>query len=386
MAVPAPEPDPQDPHVNDYYADLGVERDATPEQIKRAYRRQARTLHPDVNPGAEAEDEFKKVSQAYDVLSDPQKKASYDRGADPYGGASGGFGQGFTFSDIMDAFFGGGAGQRGPRSRAQRGQDALVRLDIDLTTAVFGSQESLGVDTAVRCSTCQGEGRQPGTGTRRCDVCSGRGEIQQVQRSFLGQVMTSRPCPQCRGFGEIITDPCHDCSGEGRVRDRRDLTIRVPAGVDTGTRIQLAGEGEVGPGGGPAGDLYVEIAVRPHPTFRRRGDDLHCALEVPMTAAALGAELDLETLDGVRTIDVRPGTQSGHTLTLEGLGVTRLRSGTRGDLLVEIGVRTPTGLDDEQRDLVRRLATARGEEAPEGRVAENGHGFLGKLRGAFSGR
>ncbi|MGL5911381.1 MAG: DnaJ C-terminal domain-containing protein, partial [Phycicoccus sp.] len=286
--------------MNDYYGDLGVARDASAEDIKRAYRRAARRLHPDVNPGPEAEEQFKKVSQAYDVLSDAEKRRQYDLGSDPYAGGAAAYGQGFSFSDVMDAFFGGGAagGQRGPRSRRARGQDALVRLELDLADAVFGGQKELTVDTAVACSTCHGDGMQPGTSMRTCDVCAGRGEIQQVQRSFLGQVMTSRPCMTCQGFGQIITDPCYECSGDGRVRTRRTLTLKVPAGVDTGTRIQLAGEGEVGHGAGPAGDLYVEVEVRRHPAFQRRGDDLHATVEVPMTAAALGATLPFETFDG----------------------------------------------------------------------------------------
>ena len=288
--------------MNDYYQDLGVPRTATEEEIKRAYRKLARRLHPDVNPSKEAEEEFKKISQAYDVLSDPEKKRAFDLGADPYSMAGeGGFGQGFTFSDVMDAFFGAGAAtSRGPRSRQQRGQDALVRLDIDLSSAVFGSDEELVVDTAAACGTCGGSGAQPGTGTSSCNVCNGRGEVQTVQRSFLGQVMTSRPCNACQGFGTVIQHPCFECSGQGRVRTRRTLKLRVPAGVDSGTRIQLTGEGEVGPGAGPAGDLYVEVAVRPHSIYTRRGDDLHCQVELPMTAAALGTTLQLWTFDGER--------------------------------------------------------------------------------------
>ncbi|MDO5710515.1 MAG: molecular chaperone DnaJ [Micrococcales bacterium] len=374
--------------MNDYYAELGVSRDASVEDIKRAYRRKARKLHPDVNPGPEAEAEFKQVSQAYDVLSDPQKKRAFDAGSDPYAGAADGFGAGFSFTDIMDAFFGGGAGAgRGPRSRRQRGQDALIRLDIDLRTAVFGEEEEVTVDTAVACGTCQGEGAQPGTGTRTCEACGGHGEVQQVQRSFLGQVMTSRPCANCQGFGSVIINPCFECSGHGRVRTRRNLTLKVPAGVDTGTRIQLAGEGEIGPGAGPAGDLYVEIAVRPHETFQRRGDDLHCVLEVPMTAAALGTRLPIETLDGAETVEVRPGTQSGEVHTLKGRGVTHLRGTGRGDLLAQFRVVTPTKLAGEQEDLLRRLATLRGEEQPSGSLThvENA-GLFGKLREAFRGK
>ncbi|MBK9476263.1 MAG: molecular chaperone DnaJ [Tetrasphaera sp.] len=375
--------------MNDYYADLGVARDASAEDIKRAYRKAARRLHPDVNPGPEAEEQFKRVSQAYDVLSDAEKRRSYDMGADPYAGAHGGFGQGFSFSDIMDAFFGGAAatgGGRGPRPRVARGQDALVHLDIDLATAVFGGEQELTIDTAVACSSCHGSGGQPGTQPRTCDACQGRGEIQQVQRSFLGQVMTSRPCPTCQGFGQLISHPCFECSGEGRVGMRRTLTLKVPAGVDTGTRIQLSGEGEIGFGAGPAGDLYVEIGVRSHPTLRRRGDDLHLNLEVPMTAAALGATVAVDTLDGPREIGIRRGTPSGETITLRGLGVTRLRTGGRGDLVIHVLVATPTRLDEEQEELLRQLARLRGEERPQGRVSAAESGLFGKLRDAFKGR
>ncbi|HQV90945.1 MAG TPA: molecular chaperone DnaJ [Phycicoccus sp.] len=377
--------------MNDYYADLGVSRDASAEEIKRAYRKAARKLHPDVNPSPEAEEQFKKVSQAFDVLSDADKRRQYDMGADPYAGATGGFGQGFSFSDIMDAFFGAGAagqgGGRGPRPRRMRGQDALVPLDIDLSTAAFGGNADLVIDTAVGCPTCHGEGTAPGTSPRTCDVCKGRGEIQSVQRSFLGQVMTTRPCTTCQGFGQVIPDPCRECSGDGRIRHRRTLTIKVPPGVDTGTRIQLPGEGEVGHGNGPAGDLYVEVAVRRHPVFQRRGDDLHATLEVPMTAAALGTTITLDTLDGEREIDVKRGSMPGDTVTLRGLGVTHLRQSTRGDLTVHLLVQTPTKLTAEQEALLRNLAELRGEQHPNGKMASPSEGTIfGKLRDAFKTR
>lgn len=243
--------------ATDYYAVLGVRRDASQDEIKKAFRRLARELHPDVNPDPKTQERFKEINAAYEVLSDPQKKQVYDLGGDPLsasgGGGAGGFGQGGfgNFSDIMDAFFG-TASQRGPRSRTRRGQDAMIRLEIDLGEAAFGTTKDIQVDTAVVCTTCSGEGAAPGTSAQTCDMCRGRGEVSQVTRSFLGQVMTSRPCPQCQGFGTVVPTPCPECAGDGRIRSRRTLTVKIPAGVDNGTRIQLAGEGEVGPGGGPA--------------------------------------------------------------------------------------------------------------------------------------
>lgn len=281
----------------DYYALLGVSRDATPDEIKKAYRKLARELHPDVNPDLKSQERFKIITAAYEVLSDPEKRQMFDLGGDPLGSTGGfpGSTQGFDFGDIMDAFFGGGGGQRGPRTRSRRGQDAMIRMQIDLAAAVFGATRDITVDTAARCATCDGSGTALDSEAVTCVMCKGRGEIQQVQRSFLGQVMTSRPCPTCQGFGSTIPHPCHECAGDGRVRTRRTITIKVPPGVDTGTRIQLSGEGEVGPNGGPAGDLYIEVMVQPHQVFERQGDELHCALTLPMTAAALGTTVTFDT-------------------------------------------------------------------------------------------
>ena len=225
--------------ATDYYAVLGVSRDATGEEIKRSYRKLARELHPDVNPDAASQERFKIVTAAYEVLSDPSKRQMYDLGGDPRGGQSGGFPGGFGFGDIMDAFFSGTGQQRGPRSRVRRGQDALIRLDIDLREAVFGTVREINVDTAVACQTCHGAGAAPGSERFTCTLCQGRGEVQTVQRSFLGQVMTSRACPQCGGYGDLVATPCPECAGDGRVRTRRNLTVKVPAGVDTGTRLSL---------------------------------------------------------------------------------------------------------------------------------------------------
>jgi molecular chaperone DnaJ len=376
--------------ATDYYALLGVTREASPDEIKRAYRQLARELHPDVNPEPSSLERFKEVTAAYEVLSDAEKRQMYDLGGDPLRAGSAGFGPSFDFGDIMDAFFGGGQ-RRGPRPRMRRGQDALIPLQVDLGEAMFGVTREVIVDTAVRCQPCQGAGTAPDTHPATCPMCKGRGEIQNVQRSFLGQVMTARPCPQCQGFGTTIPNPCVECSGEGRVRTRTTLTVRVPPGVDTGTRIQLSGQGEVGPGGGEPGDLFVEIVQLPHPVFERRGDDLVCSVEVPMTAAALGTTFDLETMDGSESVAVRSGTQPGAVLTLRARGVPRLRGTGRGDLHVHLDVRTPTHLDAEQEDIVRNLARARGEEgivlrASEQTADDDTGGFFSRIRGAFSGR
>ena len=373
--------------ANDYYGVLGVPRDATDDQIKKAYRRLARELHPDVNPDDGAQERFKTVTAAYEVLSDPEKRQIVDLGGDPLstgpGSAGSPFAQGFGgLGDIMDAFFGGGGagGQgRGPRSRVRQGADALLRIECELGETAFGTTRELTLDTAVVCGTCTGEGTAPGTSPVTCETCRGRGEVQQVQRSFLGQVMTARVCPRCGGIGTTIPHPCGECGGDGRVRARRTLQVKVPAGVEDGMRIRLSGEGEVGPGGGPAGDLYVEVVERRHPVFRREGDDLHCTLPLPMTAAALGAALPLDTLDGQETVDVHAGTQPAEVLTLRARGVPHLRGTGRGDLHVHLDVTVPTRLDDRQEELLRDLAKLRGEEHP-GVSGRSGGGLFGRRR------
>ncbi len=373
----------------DYYGLLGVSRDATAEEIKRAYRKLARELHPDVNPDPAAQDKFKAVTTAYEVLSDPEKRRMVDLGGDPLqqgggtaGSPFGGFG---SFGDVFEAFFGGGpmGAGRGRRSRVRPGGDALLQMSLTLEEAAFGVRKELSVDTAVVCTTCQGSGCAPGTSPRTCATCGGAGEIQTVQRSFLGQVMTTRACSACAGTGEQIPSPCPSCGTEGRVRARRTITVDVPAGIEDGMRIRLSGQGEVGPGGGPAGDLYVEIAELPHETFTRDGSDLHCTVTVPMTAAALGTDLVLQTLDAEEKLEIRAGTQSGTVQTLRGKGVPRLRSSQRGDLHVHVEVRTPTRLDDQQERLLRELAALRNEDVGIG--GKHG-GLLGKVRDAFGNR
>jgi molecular chaperone DnaJ len=371
-----------------YYDLLGVRKDATAEELKRAYRKLARALHPDVNPDPAAQDKFKAVTTAYEVLSDPEKRRIVDLGGDPLSQGAGTAGNPFSgfggFGDVFEAFFGGGGagGGRARRSRVRPGADALLQMSLTLEESAFGVRKELNVETAVVCTTCTGSGCAPGTSPRTCATCGGVGEIQSVQRSFLGQVMTTRACSACGGTGEQIPSPCPNCGTEGRVRARRTITVDVPAGIEDGMRIRLSGQGEVGPGGGPAGDLYVEISERPHDVFVREGSDLHCTVAVPMTAAALGTDLVLITLDGEEKLEIRSGTQGGAEMTLRGRGVPRLRSSARGDLHVHIEVRTPTKIDEEQERLLRELAALRDEEVS---AITKGSSLFGKVRDAFKG-
>jgi molecular chaperone DnaJ len=376
----------------DYYAVLGLARGASDSEIKRAYRRLARDLHPDVNPDPGAKERFQEVNRAYQALTDPDKRRIVDLGGDPFDTAGAGMGgspfggAGFGgLGDIMDAFFGGGTATRGPRSRVRAGGDALIRVELDLDETVFGTTTDITVDTAVLCTACSGAGTAPGTHPATCSTCAGRGEVQSVQRSFLGQVVSSRTCPSCAGTGQIIPEPCPQCGGDGRVRARRTIPVKVPAGVEDGMRIRLTGHGEVGPGGGPAGDLYVEIHERPHAVFTRDGEDLHCRVTLPMTSAALGTTLSLKTLDGEEDLDIKPGTQSGSVLTLRAKGAPRLRGTGRGNLMVHVDVQTPSRLDERQQELLRELAALRGEELPDGSGAPQG-GLFSRVRDAFNGR
>lgn len=388
--------------MTDYYEVLGVPRDATAEQIKKAYRRMAMKVHPDVATGDDAAEQFKAVNEAYEVLSDPNKRAVFDRGGDPMGrgggGAGfsgfGGFQGGFDFSNLVDAMFGAQA-SRGPRPRVRPGQDALVRTSLTLAEAVFGVTKPIQVDLAAVCPRCTGKGAEEGSEPIPCTTCAGQGEVIQVQRSFIGDIRTTQACPTCRGYGTVIPKPCAECSGEGRVRSSRTINVRIPAGVSDGIRVHLEGQGEVGPGGGPAGDLYVEISVLPHESFRRDGDNLEMVIKVPMTAAALGTSITITTLeaedersdeeDRSVQLDVPAGTQSGTRIAIKGRGVPRLRGGGRGDLGVTLLVQTPTRLDERQRELLRQLAEHRDETSVEANVHKGRVGFFDRIKEVFSG-
>ena len=365
--------------MSDFYETLGVSRDASADEIKRSYRKLARELHPDVNPDPEVQDKFKEITAAYETLSDPKKRQNYDMGGSNFGGAN--FGGGF--SDIMDAFFGGG-GSRGPRPRMRAGQDSLIRIQVDLHEACFGVERDISVESAVVCPKCSGSGCVDGGQPSVCAVCKGRGETQQVVRSVIGQVMTSRPCGPCSGYGSVIANPCRECAGEGRVRARQEIHVKIPAGVETGNRIQLSGRGEVGHGGGPAGDVYVEIVETEHEYLVRERDTLYMSLAVSMTSAAIGTTVSVESLDGPVDVPIKAGTQSGTPIAIKGKGMTRLRHGGRGDLIVHIEVATPTKLNREEEDLLKKFAELRGEKSGDAHVKGHDGGIFSKIKGAFS--
>jgi molecular chaperone DnaJ len=350
--------------VRDLYEVLGITRDASDDDIKKAYRRLARELHPDVNADAAAEERFKEVAGAYEILSDPDKRRQYDAFGST-GGASGGF---TDIQDIFDMFFGQGGGfgvgtsrRRGPRSRAQHGEDLGVRIVLGFRDAVFGARRDLEIERLVVCERCQGNGAEPGTAPVACRTCGGAGQVQAVRRSVFGTVMTASPCTACRGTGQGVLDPCEACFGEGRRRKQATVTIDIPAGVSDGMELRVAGNGHAGIAGGPAGDLYVGISVEPAEEFDRRGQDLFTVLDISMTQGTLGAELEIEGLDGPERISVEPGTASGTVVRIKGGGVPNVNRRGRGDLYVTLHVVTPEHLSREERKLWERLAELRGE-------------------------
>ena len=360
----------------DHYETLGVTRDATTDEIKSAYRKLARRLHPDANrEDPDAEERFKEVTIAYEVLSDPDKRQHYDLyGDEKVPSGFGGFGDIGDISDLFSTFFGGGTRTRGPT----RGSDILAEVQLTLEEAATGVERDVPLRTLSECDVCAGTGAKPGTYPSRCSDCGGSGELRQVRRTVFGNMMTATTCLRCGGTGQEIKDPCDHCSGSGRVPLTETLTVQIPAGVDDGARLRVTGRGEAGVRGGISGDLYVAIAVAPHPVFRRAGDDLACEVPVPMTVAALGGSVPVPTLEGEQEEDISPGTQSGHVIHLRGRGMPRLNGRGRGELVAVLRVETPRDLDREQVALLEQLAKARGET-----VAEN-RGLFDKIKEAFS--
>lgn len=350
--------------IRDLYEILGIPRDASQEDVKRAYRRLAREYHPDVSQSHDAEDRFKEIAAAYEILSDPQKRQQYDR----YGQAGGPMD--FPFGDVADifeAFFGGGGfGRRTTtvrRSRAQRGEDVFVSISLTFEQAAFGAHRDVEVERLQGCDRCAGSGAEPGTSPTRCRTCGGTGQVQDVRRSIFGTVMTAHPCAACDGTGEELLTRCERCRGSGRVAATHTVPVDVPAGVADGLELRVTGAGHAGTAGGPAGDLYLSLSVDEHAVFERRGQDLFATLEVPMVQAALGAELEVQTLDGAERIELEPGTESGTTLRLRGKGMPNLGRRGRGDLYVTVHVSTPSGGRREVRKLLEQLADIEGRPA-----------------------
>ena len=364
----------------DYYTVLGVARTATDAEIKKAYRRLAQQWHPDVNTDAGAPERFKQINEAYQVLSDPQRRQTYDMfGRAGLGGDAGGFDAGFgSFSDIFDAFFGGTAAGSSRRGHPTAGSDLRYDLRITFEEAVRGAEKEIEFPVYGRCETCNGSGAKPGSEPVTCDQCGGRGEIRTTRRTMLGQMVNVSACPKCRGEGKLVTDPCETCHGEGRTERRRTLRVSIPAGIDEGHQIRLSNEGEVGVRGGPAGSLYVAVHVTPHPTLRREGTELFFEADVSIAQAALGTRIPIPTVDGDEEIEVKPGTQPGTEIRLRGRGVPHLRrTGSKGDLHVFVNVVVPAKLSKRQRELLAEYAAESGED-----VAAGG-GILDKVRDAL---
>ena len=357
----------------DYYDILGVPRGATDEDIKRSFRKLAQQWHPDVNTSHEADTRFKEINEAYQVLSDPQRRQAYDMfghaaagsgtgGFDPFGGFGAGQAGGFQgFGDIFDAFFGGTAGA-GRRPNVPSGADLRYDLQVTFAESMSGVEKEIEFTSLSRCETCSGSGAEPGTSPITCPKCQGTGELRQVRSTMLGQIVNVVACDRCRGTGRIVETPCHTCHGDGRVERKRTLRVSVPAGIDDSHQIRLSGEGEAAPRGGVPGNLYVVIHVTPHPELRRRDAELFYDLPISITQAALGARMAVPTADGQEEIEIRPGTQSGSEIRLRGKGVPHLRrAGSRGDLHVMVEVRVPSKLSARQRELLEQLATEMGE-------------------------
>ncbi|EIK83576.1 chaperone protein DnaJ [Gardnerella vaginalis 1500E] len=385
--------------MTDYYKILGVDHNASDDEIRKAYRKMSRKYHPDI-AGAEFEEKFKEVNAAYDVLSNPEKRRMVDMGVDPNdpsAGSAGASGAGFAdmgMGDIFSQFFGGSFGtSQGPISRVQPGEDSLAEAKIDLKTAIFGGNVSVRITAFGVCQDCSGSGSADSANSapEQCSQCHGTGFCQKVVRTMLGQMVSSMPCDKCEGHGTIIKNPCQNCRGRGRVRAVREVGVNVPAGIRDGSRLRLASQGSVGECGGPAGDLYVDIHIRADKQFTRNGDDLHCWITVPMSWAVLGHDVEIETFDGSQKLEIPAGCQSDDTVTLENLGVTKLRSKDRGNIIVHVLVQIPTKLSAEERSLISKFANLHDGDVKH--VKQNSldeqsgerKGFFSKLKEAFAG-
>jgi molecular chaperone DnaJ len=365
----------------DYYEILGIPRNSSMEDIKTAFRKLARQFHPDVSKEKDAEERFKEINEAYGVLSDPQKRARYDQFGRAGLGDMGGMPDYATmdFSDIFEQFFGINMG--GGRShRPRRGRDLQVKAELTFEEAIFGVEKNIEVTRNETCSTCRGSGAEPGTSPQRCTTCNGRGEVRQVRQTIFGSMMQSGPCPTCDGRGEIITTPCHTCRGSTLERKTIKKSVQIPAGVDNGTQIRLAGEGEPGTMGGPQGNLYLLLDVQGHKFFKRRENDILLNLDINIAQAALGAEVEVPSVDGSATLKIPAGTQAGKIFTLKARGVPYLRKSGRGDQLVIVNVEIPTRLTKEQRELFEKMATTLGTT-----VKPKEKGFLDWLNEALGG-
>jgi molecular chaperone DnaJ len=367
----------------DFYDVLGVERSASDAEIKRAFRRLAQQWHPDVNADPAAHERFKEINEAYQILSDPQRRQAYDMfgragvTAGAGGGQDFGFGTGFGgFGDIFDAFFGNAAGAGVRRGRPAAGSDLRYDLRITFQEAVRGTEKEIEFPVLGRCETCSGSGAQPGTEPETCPQCGGRGEVRTARQTMLGQMINVTTCPRCRGEGRIVATPCETCRGDGRTERQRTLRVTIPPGIDEGHQIRLSNEGEVGPRGGPAGSLYVAVHVTPHPSLRREGTELYHELSISIAQAALGTRILVPTIEGDEEVEIKAGTQPGTELRLRARGVPHLRRAARGDLHVLVDVAIPTKLNKRQRELLEAYAKESGDAVGAG-------GLRDKLRDAL---
>ena len=377
----------------DYYDVLGVARTASADEIKKSFRSRARELHPDVNKATDAEVRFKEVTEAYEVLIDTDKRAAYDRfghaavsgaggmGGDPFGGFT-------NFSDIFETFFTsagmGGMGGAGTaaRRRPQRGSHLAFRLTVEFEEAVFGAEKEVEIPRLTMCTNCEGSGAEPGTEPQTCPNCQGKGEVRRSQQSIFGQFVSVVPCDRCDGEGRIVATPCTLCKGDGRVKETRKLAVKIPAGIDDGSQIRLAGEGEWGPRGAPPGDLYIEVNVKKHKLFKRDGDDILLSLDLNIAQASLGADINVPTVDGTETLlKIPAGTQNDKVIRIKGMGVPHLRGSGRGDMMVMVQVQIPTSLNEEQKRLLKELARTLGDATPH----PQDKGLFGKIKDVLNG-